>query len=301
MAVGSEITAAGYNAIRSKIVGILGPGLGQSGYGQNIVSTSVSAGNDITAAHWEALRNDLLSIKRHQDGTDPSLITVSTGDVIRFGTANPNSSYDLLADQAIADKFDIGTGQYARTSKASQTNTSTWNTQAQCTLNVTFPSSDDARWFFNSGGKLVFKSTFLGTTATPQNNSWNSLLIDADDILFGAITPIATNFYTLTTSYQTVYQRVSSIPYTSNYFLIEVLSNCTDATNVNGTADVLTFRFTWGDDYTDPGLPTPPGDEVDGTLSLFVSELKTTSILSPLSSPFIITSPSYSLSSITTS
>ena len=45
------------------------------------------------------------------------------------------------------------------------------------------------------------------------------------------------------------------------------------ADNSSGGASTLRFLITWQDDYTDGG-PPPPGDNIDGTLSLAVTEYK---------------------------
>ena len=77
------------------------------------------------------------------------------------------------------------------------------------------------------------------------------------------------------------------------------MCNCSEATNINGTASQITFRITWRDNYTDPGAPAP-GDLVDGTLTLLVDELKASGPLLP-GGAFTITSPTYSASAISAS
>jgi hypothetical protein len=303
MATGSDITAVDYNAIRTKIVEILGTGSAQKGYGQPFVSSQVLSGNDITAEQWSELRYDIYTVKYHQDGEPPSIIQVNTGDVIRYGAGHPNTNYNTITDQAVEDKFDIGTGQFTITSKGSESRTGSWNTQSQCTVTVSFTNNDQARYFFNSGGKIrFFSSRTGGTVGLQQNNAWTSLLTSADVVSFGAVTPAIVNFYSLTTSYQQVYLLGSSSPYSANFYKIEALCNTAEATNVNGTADEITFRITWGDSYTDPGPGGPPfeGDNVDGTLSLQVEELRATGPLFPTGT-FNISSPSVSVSSITAS
>lgn len=316
MPVGSDIQALDFNAIRSKVIEIIGPGSGQKGYGQPIASSSVFAGNNITAAQWDGLKLDLINIKLHQDGVPPPITDVASGDVIRYTAGQPNYNYNSIIDQASLAKFNIGTGQSIVATKASQTTTATWSTQAQCTLTVSFPGgytvtnadstswtasqSDHARNFFNSGCKIRFSSSRTGGAVTQQNGAWTNLLnTTVGTVSFGAAVPASVNFYSLTTSYQPMVTFNSSTPYSSNYFGIEALCNCTDATNVNGTATQVTFRITWRDNYTDYPGPTPPGDVVDGTLSISIEELKASGPLLP-SGAFSILSPTYSISSITT-
>ena len=301
-----RIAATDYNAIRNKIVGILGTGSGQQGYGQSISSAAVFAGNNITKNQWDLLRFDLLNAKIHQDGVLPPIVTVASGDFIGYGAGYPNTNYDTLAEQAILNRFNIGAGRSVL-SLASMTGetapgvisrTGSWTTQSQCTLTVTFATANDARYFFNSGGKIRFTSSRTGGVTSAQNTQWTNLLsTTAGTINFGAQTPAIVNFYTLTTSYQQWYTVSASSPYAANFYRIEALCNCTDPTNVNGTASVVTFRITWGDSYLDVD-PSPPGDLVDGTLSLTVEEFKASGSLIPTGS-FTITSPSYSISAIT--
>jgi len=312
-----RIAATDYNSIRNKIVAILGTGSGQQGYGQPIASSGLFAGNNITKAQWDLLRYDLVNAKVHQDGVSPSIVTISSGDVVGYGAGYPNTNYDTIAEQSILNRFNIGAGQsvLSLATMAGQTapgvisRTGSWSTQSQCTLTVTFATANEARYFFNSGGRMRFTSTRTGGASTSQNNAWTDLLSTTVGTLnFGAQTPATVNFYTLTTSYQQWYTVSSSVPYASNFYRIEALCNCTDPTNVNGTASVVTFRITWADSYIDPdtltpGYPAPvtihpPGDTVDGTLSLTVEEFKATGPFIP-SGLFTITSPSYSISAIT--
>jgi hypothetical protein len=300
MPIGDDILALDFNAIRSKVIEIIGPGTGQKGYGQSIASSAVFAGNNITAEQWDLLKLDLINIKLHQDGISPTIADIASGDVIRYRASQPNFNYNSIIDQATLSKFSLGTGQSIVSAAATQSRTGSWSTQSQCTFSATFATIDEARYFFNSGGRLRFTSSRTGGTVTSQNNAWTNLLNTTVGVVqFGAQDPETINFYNLTTSYQQIYQVSSSTPYSNNYFRIEALCNCTDATNVNGTASAVTFRITWRDDYVDPG-PGGPGDTADGTLTVTVDELKASGPLLP-SGSFTIASPAYSISAISAS
>jgi hypothetical protein len=300
-----RIAATDYNAIRTKITDILGTGSGQKGYGQAIASAAVFPGNTITKAQWDLLRYDLINAKVHQDGVLPSIVTIGSPAVIGYGAGYANTNYDTIAEQAILDRFNIGAGQsvLSLASMTGQTapgvisRTGSWSTQSQCTLTVTFSTVDRARYFFNSGGKIRFTSSRTGGATTAQNTAWTNLLSTAvGTVNFGAQTPSAVNFYNLTTAYQSVFVLSSTTPYSANNYRIEALCNCTDPTNTNGTASTVTFRITWKDDYLDPHID-PPGDTVDGTLTLTVEEFKAAGTMQP-SGTFAITSPTYSISAI---
>lgn len=296
----ARISSLDYNAIQAAVAKLLGPGQYSRGYGQTVVSSGVSAGQTINRSHWDALRYDLINVKLHQDGVTPPMVTVQSGDVIRYGASNPNTNYETISTQADLARFNIGPGQSILAAKANTTYSGSWSTSASCTLTITFSTADEARYFFNSGGKIQFASTRTGGSATSQNNAWTQVLAAIGTQSFGGASPSLNNFYTLTSGYQTFYQRAQSTPYSNNFFQLSALCNVAD--NSLGTATSVTFKITWQDDYVDPdGVITfAPTDLVDGTLTIAISELKATGTLVP-SGSFTITSPSYSLSSITAS
>lgn len=301
MASGDQIFALDYNTIRNKVASVLNTGSGTRGYGQTMVSSGIFSGNIITKAHWDNLRYDIINAYLHQTGVLPSIVAVNSGDFIGFGAGYPNNNYDTIAEQLILNRFAIGSGQSAVSSVATQSRTGSWATRSECTLTVTFASADQARYFFNSGGKLRFTSSRTGGAATAQNNSWTTTLnTTVGTVEFGGITPSVVNFYSLTTGYQQVYQAGSSGIYTPNYYRIEALCNCSGANNATGTANVVTFRISWNDGYVDSGAEILPDDVVDGTLTISVNEFKAVGTMTP-SGTFSITSPGYSLSGISAS
>lgn len=294
--VGLEIAAVDYNNIRDKAISILGTGATIRGYGQPIVSTTVSTGDVITKVQWDALRYDISSIKLHQTGVMPPMTVVQTILPIGYSLGNANSSYNTIIDQAILDKFNVATSQSVISAAASRTLSTVWHVQAQSILTVTFSTANEARYFFNSGGKIRFTTSRTVGTSTPQNSAWTALLTATGTVLFGADTPVLVNFYNLTDAYQTFYQHSSSTPYRLNYYSLEVMSNV--ANNVYGTATVFTFRITLHDPKV--ALGDSPTDYVDGNLLIAVEELKAVGSLLPTGT-FSITSPIYSLSTITAS
>lgn len=293
----ARIADLDYNSIRDKIVSILGSGSGSRGYGQTIISSPVFDGNIITAEQWANLRYDLLNIKVHQDGVLPLIASVARGDVISYGAGEPNTNFDSLAESALANRFNVGTGQSALTNKATGSTSSAWSSLAQATLTINFGSADQGRYFFNSGGSVRISMSRVGGSVTQQNNAWTNLLSQVGTQSFGGGTPTLVNYYTLTNAYQTYYYLPYSTPYSSNYVRLEAL--CNVANNSGGTATSVTFRISLVDDYVDGGAPAP-GDSVDGTLTISVDELKASGLMQP-SGSFTITSPSYSLSSISVS
>jgi hypothetical protein len=178
-------------------------------------------------------------------------------------------------------------------SAASQTYTTPWSTSLTATLTCTFSTADQARYFFNSGGKVRFTTSLSGGSSTAQINAWINFLASVGTQSFGADTG-SVNYYNLTNSFQIYYQSSLSSPYSANNYRLEARTNVSD--NSTGTATQLFLRVTLSDSYVDPGAPAP-GDLVNGTVTIAASELKASGILQP-SGTFAITSPSYSLSVI---
>jgi hypothetical protein len=303
MTLGTNVFAAQYVAIQNKAESLIGTGSGTLGYGQTVQSSDVFTGNLITKAQWDLLKFDIINIRLHQTGDISQVVNVNVGDPIGFGPSAPNTNYNILLDDAIAKRFLIAGSQSVVAAKASQTYSTPWATQAQATLTVTFANADQGRYFFNSGGKIRFNSSLAGATASPQITAWVNFLNAVGVQGFGADTDPTVNYYTLTNSYQTYYQNFLSSSYAANSYRLEARTNV--ANNSTGTATQLELRVTLLDSYVDPGQspsnPVPDyTDSIDGTLTISVSELKASGQLQP-SGTFSITSPTYSLSSISAS
>jgi hypothetical protein len=297
MATGQSIEAVNYNTIRNKINLVMGAGIGQTGYGQTVYSSDVAQSQDITAQQWNLLRFDIFNARVHQDGASPTIVSANPGSVIAFGSSHPNNQYNTQADLSTANRFNIGPGQFAIDSGTSATRTTSWNSSVSCTCTVTFSSADQARWFFNSGGKIRFASSRVGGTASPQNQFWSSLLTAVGTVEFGGISP-AINFYNLTNSSQVFLNTIgsgaySSVAYSSNLF--QLSAQCNVANNSNGGATVIQFTALWQDNYTNIS------DSVSGTLNFTVTELRASGVLqNGTSTPgvFSIARPTYSITAI---
>jgi hypothetical protein len=173
-----------------------------------------------------------------------------------------------------------------------------------CEVTATFANADLCRWFFNSGGQIRIQSSRIDGTSNAQNNDWSSLTTAAGMQAFGSQTPSAgfspmngQNFYRLTNSYQNFYSLSSSAPYSANSYNLD--AKCDVADNSGGTATTVFIRVRFVDNYTDPGPLGPPftGDDVDGTLTVTVTEKRATGPLVP-SGTFTITRPTYSITAI---
>jgi hypothetical protein len=288
MATGQRIRAGDYNAIRVKVGNLLGDtGSGTVGYGQRLISNTVSPEVDIiTRDQWNSLRKDILNIRLHQSNSVSGIATIPTTEPIRFGSSHPNTNFSDITDQLLVTRQSVGQNRSTLSLKATTQTFATWGSLATTQVTITFPGynragdnlaiSDvnHARYFFNSGGKFRLISTRSGGSSSAQNNSWSALLTQSGIIELGATTPVNLNFYNLTDQFQTLYQASASSPYASNIYRVEV--RCNVANNQTATATQVFFRISWIDNYTDITPSTPPFDLVDGKLELKVEELKAT-------------------------
>ena len=306
MATGDTILALDYNAIREKVISVMGAGYYQRGYGQQITSNESAPGHTITQEVWSDLRLDLVNILLHQTGSQPNVVVPVQGHVIRYGEEYPVTSYDTLIEQAIIDRFQIAPSRSLISAKESETHTGEWSDRAYCTATVTFSTSDEARWFFNAGGKIRFYSALTAETTTPTNVAWSNLLNSLGLVQFGAATPTETTYYELTDEYQVVTKYSSSGIYSyegSSY--IQISAKCNVPDNELGTATTIMFAIEWvnGSDglYGIYGIYGPygpyGGSPVTGTLLLSIDELKATGPIYP-SGNVTITSPLYEMTSI---
>jgi len=285
----------------------MGPGSTNSGYGQTLnAPTALSSGATVTKAQWDNLRFDIYNAIVHQTGSAPSITTINEGDVIRYGTSHPNFQYNTLADQAITNKFNLGTGQFVTEAIGSQSRFSNWTSLVTSTVTINFADNNACRYFFNSGGKIRFASTRSGGSGTLQDQRWSSLLSGAGQPFFagnstlypasgGNATYNNIGFWQLTTSDQQVWSFQASSPYTANTWVLQ--ARLASGTTSTATSVILTVR--WQDNYVDPATsphtPTTvlPFDEVTGTLSLSVDQVRARGELAPSLIPnsFAITGP----------
>lgn len=303
MTTGSNITAAGLVSIQNKAESLLGTGAGTRGYNQTVLSADVFAGNNITRAQWDLVKTDIINILVHQNGELPNIVTVNPGDVIQFGAGHPNSNYDTLLETATVNRFRVAANQSVVSAKGAATYSGAWSSSAQFTLTVTFATAEQGRYFFNSGGKIRFTTAVSGGTGTQQYNAWFNFLNSVGIRSFGADTDPLVNYYTLTNAFQTYYQSSLSSPYSANNYRLEARTDV--ANNSAGTATVLTLRVSLTDGYVDPGNTAGDNpntiDQVTGTITISVEELKAAGTMLPAGSFSIVGPTSYSLSGITAS
>lgn len=149
-------TSPGSTANRLNTIWAIGSG--SAGYGQTAVS-SVSATSVVTATQWASLINTLNSTLTHQAGSGSGISAPTAGTTINYlstlsssittaytNRLNFNSNSAVTSGSALA---------YAAWTSGSTVSTLTRSFGAR----ATFASADQARYFFNAGGRLKFNIT----------------------------------------------------------------------------------------------------------------------------------------------
>ena len=301
----TTIQIQNYNAIRDKVVAVLGAGSSNSGYGQTVYSSAVVVGQRIGVTEWNRLKFDIINAWTHIYGTTPGLVTILENDIIKAGvSAYPYVQYDSYANAIAAARGKRpAVGQYITVNKGSQRRIGSFVNQLNCIISVSFASAAAARYFFNSGGEIRIQSTFAGSSGTSQNNSWQSVLNTAGQQAFGGFIPVqgtgtsdGKNFYRCTTTFQEWYRAQSTNSYAANNYILSARTPAV-ANNSGGTATTLELYVQLFDDHT--GISAGP-DAVDGILDIFVETLEATGTLQPAGlGNFTVASPSISIGTIT--
>jgi hypothetical protein len=262
---GSGTTALGsdINTPYSTGVNVMGTGSATRGYGQTTFGTEKNTGSTIGANDFNNIRYDLLNASAHQNGSAAALSLAGnvTGDLINSTDPNAFIPYAATVD---SDRFNCHSSRKSTASAGSNSRTSSWASSVSAVYTLNFNNANEARYFWNGGGRIRFASSRTGGAATAQNTSWSSLLSSAGTQEFGG-----SSVYGWSTGNSSLYSIFSSAPYASNTYNISVNTN---VNNSAGAANVFNFILTWSDPYVDPqpGAPPLPEDIVDGTLSYSV-------------------------------
>ena len=234
---------------------IFGTGSLSRGLGQTELN-SVAAGEQIAAAQWNSLFAAMDNVANHTNDTLTSTAAKAAGDVIAVKAA-------LIADlttlsASVSDGSPNATA--LSTSAALQTSTSTarWAGSHVVEHSITFTDANEARYFFNAGGKIqinITRTTNAGTAATSKDSSVDDLITALGDFRLKSqasdysedgstntetLSTDGTNigFNDLTTSYQTILELTQdSGTYTSMFLKIEAMADA-----AAGSATVVTVR-----------------------------------------------------------
>ena len=262
---GSTILASDYNAFVSNnsanINGVWSTGAVSTGWGQTAIANVNTAGT-VTATQWATLVNNLASMGSQTGTTITSRTAPTAGNTISI-LANVATDIQSCYNNR-GNAVGSGTAYGTFTGTTSKTTATSNGTQGAWTITfthtVTFPSADQARYFFNAGGIIRIQYGKTSDT-TDHDGDWNSLAGWCGSINLtgfgqtiagqaytgttrlggtgGTQTTLATStgWYNLTASPATIFQlNNTGGPYTSEY--IQTTATATSST-------VLTLVTVW--------------------------------------------------------
>lgn len=253
---GDTIYGADYNAVQTKIRGVLGDGNGYTsnyGYGQGLSSGQVAATAVIDHTQWGYLFSDINTAYTHQNGVAYSATNPSAGLTISHNDLNAFSS---ACDTLLTNRLTVNAGQLTGPTQIAQpTNSGAWGyggSGINSTVNIALGGSvRNAQYFFNQGGKIRINGYYAYGSATTQNNQWNAqmaaTLKDIDYTVYNAIVA-GGNSYT-----QIYYTAAFTGSYTANYITM-------NAKTPDGGASIDVYIL-YEDDH-----PSTWQDGVDGTI-----------------------------------
>jgi hypothetical protein len=177
---GGLIQATDYNGFVSTTSGanindIWGTGSGDKGWGQTALGTT-STGSTVTATQWASLVNTMSSAGS-QTGTTLTARTAPTaGTVIGVLAAVNTDLTNITTNRGNAVGLSaISSTWSGSTAKTTATGSGGASWTITFTHTVTFPSADQARYFWNAGGLVVLDMN-KSSTGTDNDPDWNTFI-----------------------------------------------------------------------------------------------------------------------------
>jgi len=171
---GGLIEATDYNTFAGQVNNIWSTGATDSGWGQTAIS-AVSTGGIVTATSWATLVNNLATAGAQTTTTITARTAPVTGNVVAILA---NVATDITSVTVNRGNATSSGTQYGTFSGTTSKTTATGSGQSAWTITfthtVTFPSADQARYFWNAGGlvRLQYGKSSTGTDTDPD---WNTL------------------------------------------------------------------------------------------------------------------------------
>lgn len=177
---GGLIQATDYNGFVSTTAGanindIWSTGSGDKGWGQTALATT-STGSTVTATQWASLVNTMSSAGNQTSTTLTARTAPTAGTTIGVLTAVNTDLTNITTNRGNANFAGVTsttwTGSTAKTS-ATGSGSSAWT--ITFTHTVTFPSANQARYFWNAGG-VVLLDMSKSSTGTDTDPDWNTFI-----------------------------------------------------------------------------------------------------------------------------
>jgi|MDTC01.2.fsa_nt_gb hypothetical protein len=222
---GDTILDTHYNDFATSVNALWGTGSGDRGVGESTTVSTVSDGTTIAASQWTTLLARITSLASHQGSSITSISNPSAGDTIEaftalstnIGTIDTNRLNVHARQSAVATNRDF-TGNFTGTI----TYTHKW----------AWGSANQARYFFNAGGRLNISGSLSGHTSDTKADNWATLLTAAGTYQVTAqagaksggsgsadtLLTTTAGYHDLTSTYATVFKQFEDTgPYTASF------------------------------------------------------------------------------------
>lgn len=272
-------------AAQNRLNAIYGVGWGDRGYGQLSPSIpAINRGSLVAGSDWQNL---LANLEKCNSYLGLSMSGAPSPASYNSGGSIAAISFDWATAVAAVDSARLSplSANLINKNLLTDTRTSPWSEKPQLLAELDFGTEDAARWFFNSGGQIVISSSFVPSSATAHNQSWQQLLSDAGTISMGAYGSERTGGTTAGTLYSNIgyyslndsAQQVFSIQPASGPFSVNIYSiliqrlNYQGANGSNGSRVSVSVFF--DDQYG------TPAQAVTGSLSVNINIVRAGAVL----------------------
>jgi hypothetical protein len=271
--------AAGTQGGGTQLNPVWATGRGNYGYGQTAVS-NVSISGTVAATNWASLINTLNSARIHQTSSGSGISAPTAGTTISYLSTLTSAIATAATNRISSSSTGTTTSLSKSVTMSAAANVSSTGT---ITFTVTFPSVDQARYFFNAGGRLTLGySAFTNTGGTARGTSIQTLAqtnFSSKPIYSTSygnrtgtggtlVTDTTTGgYYGLSTTPTQDFRVNSTSYYTGDYFAVNYSTNGTTGSYAaNGnvlTITVNAFSATTGS--------TEPADTINVTLTMLLT------------------------------
>ncbi len=153
---------------------VWGTGTGDAGYGQTALST-VSQGGLVTAPQWATLINTLNSALTHQSGSGSGISAVTSGQKIDYISTLAGKINDSYTNRLTFASNSAVSASVGGSLSTAWTSTSTSSTLTRAFgVRCAFGSGDQARYFFNCGGRI--KINLSGSQNASTSSRTNAII-----------------------------------------------------------------------------------------------------------------------------
>ena len=245
---------------------IIGTGTGNVGLGQTEIATT-SAGTTISAAQWNSLFTAMNNLANHTNDSITSTSARTAGDPVAAIAALTSdlNTLQTSVQGGCANATAVAEGGEDLSLVAS----AVFDTSHIVEASFTFDGGDEARWFFNAGGKLRVKITNAATNSTGIDTSYNALISALGNFDMGATTSArsgtgetlttdgsALGYYDLTTGYQTLIKLTQDDgTYSGSHSItVEARTSASHADGRGNNGEVVTVRVSIATTETSPAL-----------------------------------------------